>query len=73
MTREEAISSLSKPAYISDELKEYDFNYLANYFGLKREDFDLLISASPKLHIDYPISNLNTLAPLARKIRRHLV
>jgi len=72
MTREEAISSLSKPAYISEELKEYDFNYLANYFGLKREDFDLLISAPPKQHTDYPISNLNTLAPLARRFRKYL-
>jgi len=72
MNREEALSRLSEPAYLSEELKEYDFNFLANYLGLSRKEFDNLVMSSPKLHTDYPMSDLNKLAPFARKFRKFL-
>ena len=72
MTRDEALKELEKPAYISDELKEQDMNYLANYFGISRKEFDEIIALPPKQHKDYPMSWLEKVGPLARKFRKHL-
>lgn len=72
MTREEALARMEKPAYQSRDLKEQDFCFLADYFGMSREDFDRMVALPPKRHEDYPMSRLNDWAWLARKLRRYL-
>lgn len=72
MTREEAINRLSLDPYLSEDLKEFDFNYLADYLGMTRKEFDDLISLPPKQHHDYPISAMNNFAGVARKFRKYL-
>ena len=72
MTREEAIEELQRPAYISQELQEFDMNFLANYFGITREEFDRIVSLPAKQHSDYPMSWLEHFESLARKFRKYL-
>lgn len=72
MTREEAIDRLSQNPYISEELKEFDFNYLADYIGMTRKEFDVLMTLPSKQHYDYPISAINNFAGVARKFRKYL-
>ncbi|WP_455611647.1 N-acetyl sugar amidotransferase [Cloacibacillus porcorum] len=72
MTRTEALEKLSQPPYISKELQEFDFNYLANYLGLSRKEFNDLINQKPNSHYDYPRSILNNYAGIARKFRKYL-
>lgn len=72
MPREEAIKQLSHNPYVSDNLREFDFNYLADYLGMTRKEFDNLMSLSPKQHQDYPVSALNNYASLARRFRKYL-
>lgn len=56
ITREEALERLKKPAYASEELREQDFNTLASYLGISRQEFDRLLALPPKSHDDYPKS-----------------
>jgi len=72
MTREEALKQLSVPPYVNKEIKEYDFNFLAEYIGMNRSEFDHLLSLPPKQHQDYPISPINKLAGIARKFRKYM-
>lgn len=72
MTREEALERLSQSPYISDELKDHDFDYLADYLEMQRNDFDDLMSLPTKQHDDYPVSAINNFAGVARKFRRYL-
>ncbi len=72
MSREEAIEELKKPAYISKELQEFDMDFLANYFGITRDEFDKIIALPAKHHSDYPMSWLEKMGPLARKFRKYL-
>lgn len=72
MTRDESLNQLSKPAYISEELKEQDFNFLAEYLGVTRDEFDIIVMSNSKQHSDYPTSWLNRTACIARKFRRWL-
>jgi len=72
MTRAEALAQLSKDSYINNELKEYDFNFMADYLGMTREEFDNLMDLPPKQHQDYPLSSINNFAGLARKFRKYL-
>jgi len=72
MTREEAVERLSRDPYISEELKDFDFTYLADYLDMTRNEFDELISLPPKQHQDYSISAINNYAGLARKFRKYL-
>jgi N-acetyl sugar amidotransferase len=72
MSREEALERISKPAYITEELKESDFNFIADYLCMSRVEFDQLVALLPKKHTDYTISNINKFAGVARKLRRYL-
>lgn len=72
MTRDEAIDCLSKPAYISEEMRLNDMNFIADYLGVSNEKFQELIELAPKFHSDYPCSVLNKFAPLARYFRKYL-
>ena len=72
MSREDAIKQLEKPAYISEELKESDMNFLAGYFGISREEFDRIVALPPKQHSDYPMSWLEKYEGVARKFRKYL-
>ena len=72
MSRKDALERIAKPAYISDELKEFDFIFLANYLSLNRKEFDALIMQPAKNHYDYPFSQLNNVAWIARKFRKYL-
>lgn len=72
ITREEALNQLSQDPYIDEDLREFDFNYLADYLEMTREEFDNLISLPPKQHDDYPKSIINNFAGLARKFRKYL-
>ena len=58
LTRQEAVRMLQQPAYASEELKEYDFNFLADYFGISRSDFDQLVGLPARRHSDYKNSSL---------------
>lgn len=72
MTREEALEALEKPMYVSEELKEQDLNFLANYFGLSRSEFDRIVDLPAKQHSDYPKSWMEHLEPTARKFRKYI-
>ena len=72
MTREEALKKLAQPPYSSEELKEHDFNFIAEYLGLGRRDFEKLIALPPRKHTDYPRSILHNYAGIARKFRKYL-
>ncbi len=72
MTRHEAVEMLSKDLYIDEELREYDFDYLANFIGMTRNEFNQLMNMPAKHHQDYPHSAINDYAALARKFRRFL-
>lgn len=72
MTREEALEELKKPAYLSEELKESDMDFLAEYLGITREEFDKIIALPAKQHSDYPMSWLESFSGVARKFRKYL-
>ena len=72
MTRDAAIEELKKPAYLSKELQEQDMEFLAEYFGITREEFDRIIALPAKQHSDYPMSWLEKFEGIARKFRKYL-
>jgi len=72
MTREDALKELAKAPYRNPELKEYDFNFLADYIGMTRKEFDDLLALPVKNHHDYPVSAINNFSGLARKFRKYL-
>ncbi len=72
MSRDIAIEELKKPAYITKELQEKDMDFLADYFGISRKEFDNIVSLPAKQHSDYPISWLECFSGVARKFRRYL-
>jgi N-acetyl sugar amidotransferase len=72
MTREEALEKMKLPLYPSEEMKKSDIEFLANYLEMSVEEFNKVINQPPKQHQDYPYSNLNKVAPVARKFRRFL-
>jgi N-acetyl sugar amidotransferase len=72
MTRDEALEKISKPTYLSNELKEFDLSFLANYLSLSRREFDVLLMQPNKAHYDYPISQLNKVGGIARRFRKYL-
>lgn len=72
MTREEALSELQKSPYTSNALKEQDLNFLAEFMGIDRKEFDRILALPPKQHRDYPVSFLERFEALARKFRRYL-
>jgi len=72
MTRDEALAKLAEDPYQSCELYEEDVEFLSNYLGMTREEFDDLMSMPPMRHSDYKTSKINKLAPIARKFRRLL-
>ncbi|MBO5892216.1 MAG: N-acetyl sugar amidotransferase [Oscillospiraceae bacterium] len=70
ITREEALDRLAQPKYPSEEMKQADFNTLASFLGISREEFDELISQPPHSHDEYPKSFLsNKLVPALLHIR----
>lgn len=70
MTREEALKQLALPKYPSEEMKEADFNALASFLGLSRQEFDVLISQPPRSHDEFPKSIVSSkLMPWASKLR----
>lgn len=72
MSRDEALEQLKKQAYLSEELREEDMNFLAKYLGVSRLDFDEIVNRPAKTHDDYPSSFLNNLAGVARYFRHYL-
>ena len=60
ITREEALARLALPKYPSEELKEADFNALAAFLGLTRQEFDILISQPARSHDEFPKSFLSS-------------
>lgn len=56
MTRAEALAQLACPKYSSEEMKEADFNALATFLGISREEFNALISQPPRSHDEFPKS-----------------
>ena len=70
LTREEALERLAMPRYPSNEMKESDFNTLADFLGLSRSEFDELISQPSHSHDEYPKSVLsNKIVPFLLHIR----
>lgn len=73
LSREDALNQLEKKGYPSEEMKESDFNTLASFLGLSRQEFDALISQPPHSHDEYPKSFLsNKLLPTLFKMRNYL-
>lgn len=72
MTRDEALEELKKPAYITEDMKEQDMNFLADYFGISRKEFDEIVASPAKQHSDYPMSWLEHFDSIARRFRRYI-
>lgn len=72
MTREDAIKQLEQPAYVSEELKDKDMNFLAEWLGISREEFDKIVALPAKQHSDYPKSVLESFEGVARKFRKYI-
>ena len=73
LTREEALRRLEHKGYPSEELKEADFNALADFLGITRKEFDDLMMQPPHDHEEYPVSFLsNKLVPAFLNIRMHI-
>ena len=72
MTRTKALEELSKDPYLSNELKENDLNFIADYLGMTRKEFDDLLALPAKEHQDYPVSIINKFSGIARKFRKYL-
>lgn len=73
MTRDEALKQLEHKGYPSEEMKESDFNTLANFLGISREEFERILALPPRSHDDYPKSFLsNKLLPFLLKYRKVL-
>ncbi len=73
LSREAAIKQLEQPKYPSAEMKEADFNALAAFLGISREEFDLLIARPAHSHDEYPKSFVSSkLIPALLNIRTHL-
>lgn len=52
MTREEALAQLAKPPYDKEKMEE-DLTFVLDKIGLKRDEFDKLVSRPGKQHSDY--------------------
>ena len=59
LTREDALKQLERSGYPSEEMKEADFNALAEFLGVTRKDFDALINQKPHSHDEYPKSTFS--------------
>lgn len=53
LSRQAAMEELSKPAYDPNDLK-IDKDYVLKKLGFTSEEFDKMMSESPKRHLDYP-------------------
>lgn len=74
MTREEALRQLEQKGYPTQEQKDEDFNYLANFLGVSRQEFEELIALPPCSHDDYSKSFIsNRLIPALLKCRSVLL
>lgn len=60
MSRDEALERLAQPRYPSEDMKESDFNKLAEFLGLSREEFDALLQQPAHSHDEYPKSFLSS-------------
>ena len=70
LSRETALERLAQPKYPSEEMKESDFNVLAEFLGISRQEFDKLISQPPHSHDEYPKSFLSgKLVPALLRMR----
>lgn len=73
MKREDALAELAQKGYPSEELKESDFNKLAEFFGISREEFDRLLAQPAHSHDEYPKSFLSArLIPFLLRYRKLL-
>lgn len=72
MTREEALEKMKQPFYISEELKNFDLEFIADYLEMSLEEFKNAIALPAKQHNDYPVSSLNKFSGTARKFRKFL-
>lgn len=52
-TRDEALAEIQKPIYSEDLLRE-DMEFVLKKFGLTQAEFNALLHAPPKPHIEYP-------------------
>lgn len=71
MTRDEALIELAKPMY-DEEQMEKDIAFILEQINMSRDEFEKIMSESPKSHKDYKASPLNNLAGVARSFRRFL-
>ena len=60
LTREAALEQLKRPEYASEEMKEADFNTLAKFLGISRQEFDAILAQPPHSHDEYPKSFLSS-------------
>jgi PP-loop superfamily ATP-utilizing enzyme len=72
MTRDEALLRLTEPTYTSDLMREEDFHTLATFIDMTDNEFAEVLDRPKHRHTDYPVSLLNSLAPIARKFRKYL-
>lgn len=72
MTREEALLRLAAPAYTSDAMREADFHIIAAFIDMTDDEFSGILEQPKHRHTDYQVSVLNSVAPIARKLRKLL-
>ena len=73
LTREEALKALEVSGYPSEEMRNEDFDKLAEFLGISRAEFEALVALPPKSHDDYPKSFLsNKLIPFLLRYRKIL-
>ncbi|MBT8491813.1 MAG: N-acetyl sugar amidotransferase [Deltaproteobacteria bacterium] len=52
LTRDQALEELETPAYPPEEL-EHDLDFMLKKLGFSREEFDEILRAEPRSHLDY--------------------
>lgn len=72
ITREEALQQLEQPLYSSDEEMEKDMKFLADYMSISVDELQRCVDIPPKKMRDYKHSALNSLAPIARRMRKYI-
>ena len=73
LTREQALKELRHSGYESEEVKQADFNALAQFLGISRAEFDALIALPVHSHDEYPKSFISSkLVPFVIKNRDKL-
>jgi N-acetyl sugar amidotransferase len=71
ITREQALEELKNEIYPPKELEE-DIDYVANKFGITRDEFNSIMNLPPKTYWDYPNYQKTRYYKLVKKVYRSI-